>query len=144
MRPPRLSLADAAARCHFPRGVKGTLFAAVLISWAAVANARPPAPLYDPVALNIGLSCQWQYRCIADQTNAMRRALKYVRSKQPPSWQIQTCNRNASRRHFRMDWIGFENCIRNAAVPARTVRKRTRGYTERSESRSSAIGERGH
>ena len=119
----------------------------VVIFWAAAASARSPAPLYDPVSLNIGLGCQWQQRCISDQTKAMKRALKYVRKKQPPSWRIHRCNSNAARRGFRVDWVGFDNCIRNAAVtplPARTVRKRPRGLTESSPPRSHSIGERGH
>ena len=37
--------------------------------------AGASAPLADPVALNIGISCQWQQRCIKDQTQAMKRAL---------------------------------------------------------------------
>ena len=121
--------------------------------WAAAASARSPAPLYDPVSLNIGLSCQWQHPCISEQTKAMKRALKYVKNKRPPSWQIQTCNRNASRRRFRVDWVGFNNCIRNAAIrpaPPRVVRKRVRGLTQSSaqpapspQPSSEAKGERG-
>ena len=126
--------------------VKGTLLAVGMGFWAAAASARPPAPLYDPVTLNIGLACQWQQRCIADQTKAMRRALKYVKNKQPPHWRIQTCNRNASRKRFRVDWVGFDNCIRNASVPIlpqRAGKKRVRGFTQSGESRSSTVGERG-
>ena len=126
--------------------VKGTLFAAVLMSWAAAASARSPAPLYDPVSLNIGLSCEWQSQCITDQTKAMKRSLSYVRNRQPPPWRIQACNKNASRKHFRVDWVGFDNCIRNAAVrplPARTIKRRPRSYSQRSESRPVMLGERG-
>ncbi len=117
------------------------------MSWAAAASARSPAPLYDPVSLNIGLSCQWQQQCIEDQTKAMKRALKYVKNKRPPSWRIQTCNRNASRKRFRVDWVGFNNCIRNASVrplPQRPAKKRVRGFTQSSpRTRSSSLSERG-
>ncbi|HEX8841724.1 MAG TPA: hypothetical protein VF757_05425 [Sphingomicrobium sp.] len=122
-----------------------------MMSWAAAASARSPAPLYDPVSLNIGLACQWQQRCIDDQNRAMKRALKYVRNKQPPAWRLQTCNRNASRKHFRVDWVGFDNCIRNAAVrplPARSIKRRARTLTQGNSARSVAagsatVGERG-
>jgi hypothetical protein len=126
--------------------VKGIWCAAVLVSWAAAAGARSPAPLYDPVSLNIGLSCQWQQRCIADQTKAMKRALKYVKNKQPPSWRIHRCNSNASRKNNRVDWVGFDNCIRNASVtplPTRALKKHSRPVTEREVS-SRSLGERGH
>ena len=115
--------------------------------WAARADARG-APLYDPVALNIGLNCQWQQRCISDQKKAMKRALKYVEKYQPPAWRVQLCNKNASRKRFRMDWIGFHNCIRNATLrpaPPRAVKKRPRGLTEGgSQPPPSSKGERGH
>ena len=127
------------------RRVRGNIVAGAVIFWAAAASARSPAPLYDPVSLNIGLSCQWQHRCIVEQTKAMKRALKYVKNKRLPSWRIQTCNRNASRTRFRVDWVGFDNCIRNAAVrpmPPRTVRKRSRPMTQR-EASSQSFGERG-
>ena len=127
--------------------MKGTLLAVGVGFWAAAASARPPAPLYDPVSLNIGLGCQWQQQCIADQTKAMKRALKYVKNKRPAAWRIQQCNRNASRRRFRVDWIGFDNCIRNAAVhlqPTHVLRSRTRAVTEReTQSTSRSLGERG-
>lgn len=125
--------------------VRGTIVAGVMIFWAAAASARSPAPLYDPVSLNIGLGCQWQHSCIVKQTKAMNKALKFVRNKRPPSWRIQTCNRNASRKSFRVDWVGFNNCIRNADVrpaPARPLKKHTRPLSERETSRS--LGERGH
>jgi hypothetical protein len=107
------------------------VFWAPLMLRAAAAEARS-APLHDPVSLNIGLNCQWQQRCISKQTKAMKRSLKYVRKHQPPAWRIQLCNRNAGRTRFRVDWVGFDNCIRNANLhppPQRTLRRRPRGLT---------------
>jgi hypothetical protein len=112
--------------------------------WAARADARPP-PLHDSVSLNIGLNCQWQQRCIADQKKAMKRALKYVKKYEPPAWRVHLCNKNASRHRFRVDWIGFNNCIRNAdlrPLPPRPPKKRVRRITE-GEPRSHSLGERG-
>ena len=103
--------------------------AVLVVFWAAAAEARPRAPLHDPVALNIGLSCQWQQRCINEQKRAMKRALKYVRKYQPPNWRVHLCNRNAARKRFRVDWVGFDNCIRNAALrppPPRAAKRRPR------------------
>jgi hypothetical protein len=57
----------------------------------------------------------------------MARALTFVRKQRPPVWRVQLCNRNASRGRNRVDWVGFDNCIRNAALrPAstRTVKRR--------------------
>ncbi len=109
--------------------MKRILATAVLIASAAAA-APAAAPLYDPVSLNIGLACQWQQRCINKQKVAMKRALKYVRKYKPPTWRIHLCNRNASRNRGRVDWIGFDKCIRNTALrpsPApRPASKRTR------------------
>ena len=95
----------------------------------APAPARAAAaPLHDTISLNIGLNCQWQVRCIDQQRRAMKRALSYVRKAQPASWRIHLCNRNAARARHRVDWIGFENCIRNTTLrtPARTPLKRER------------------
>jgi hypothetical protein len=88
--------------------------AAVLAAHPREASAKPrPAPLYDPVGLNIGLLCKWQWQCMQAQNKAMARALKYVRKKNPPAWRIQACNRNASRKRQRVDWVGYDHCIRN-------------------------------
>ena len=136
-------LATPRCICH-PRAVKRMLVMLALVGPLAVpADARPP--LYDPQTLNIGLNCQWQRQCMAMQQRAMNRALKFVRREQPPSWRIQLCNKNASRNRMRVDWVGFQNCIRNAALrplqPARS-RKSIRRISQSSGSRS--IGERGH
>lgn len=85
-------------------------------AFAAAANAQPLPPLYDAVALNIGINCQWQPRCMNDQHRAMQRALKFVQKYQPPMWRIQQCNRNASRSPQRVDWAGYDHCIRNASL----------------------------
>ena len=97
----------------------------------AVAGGTPTyavAPLYDAVALNIGVNCQWQQRCIGKQRRAMNDARKYIAKYNPPLWRIHLCNRNAGRGTERVDWIGFNNCIRNTALqpppPARKHKKR--------------------
>jgi hypothetical protein len=131
------------------------LLALNCLLWAAASQAQGRAPLYDPISLNIGLSCQWQRRCIVEQQRAMKRALKFVRKEQPPVWRVELCNHNAARQRFRVDWIGFHNCIRNAVlrplpprairIPARaTGRKRVGRITENAPPPSSALaGERG-
>src|SRR5688572_30698540 len=86
--------------------------AAGLASAATAARTKPP-PLKNPALLNIGFVCRWQPRCIRTQERAMERALKYVRKHDPPAWKIQVCNRNAGRNGTRVDWIGFNNCVRN-------------------------------
>jgi hypothetical protein len=83
----------------------------LLLGGRALASAPP---LYDSVRLNIGLNCRWERRCIAAQTRAMERALAYVHAKHPPQARIHLCNRNATRGRFRIDWIGFDNCIRHS------------------------------
>lgn len=102
---------------------------------AAHLRARPI--LYDPVTLNIGLTCKWQVRCIDQQRRAMGRALKYVSRFHPPMWRIQQCNRNASRGRERVDWSGFNNCVRNASLQYRpSVRaSRTKSASGRLSSR---------
>jgi hypothetical protein len=82
---------------------------------ASAGAARRPL-LHDPVSLNIGVNCQWQQRCMAKQRAAMERALSYVDKYKPPRWRVQLCNRNAGRGGYRVDWIGFENCIRNTEL----------------------------
>ena len=92
----------------------------------SASNART-AVLHDPVALNIGVNCQWQSHCMSQQRAAMNRALGYIAKKRPPQWRIQLCNRNANRGGNHVDWIGFDHCIRNSKlrpVYARKVSKR--------------------
>lgn len=97
---------------------------ASVVAFALVASARPAraaAPLYDPVVLNIGINCQWQQRCQQQQRKAMADAAKFIAAKHPPLWKIHLCNRNARRSTARVDWVGFNRCIRNKQLgqPAR-------------------------
>lgn len=99
--------------------------AAALILCCVAARARASVPLNNPGLLNIGLSCRWEQRCMTTQRKAMQKALDYVRKARPPAWRVQLCNRNASRGYQRVDWIGFDHCIRNTALrpaPVRPVR----------------------
>jgi hypothetical protein len=90
--------------------------AALAIAGIGPAEARPLAPLYDPVSLNIGLACQWKHSCVEVQTRAMKRARSYVAKRKPALGQIHQCNRNAARTGGRVDWVGFDNCIRNGKL----------------------------
>ena len=91
--------------------------AAVLVALSSGAlAAQAQAPLYDSIGLNIGFNCRWQQRCIAEQHRAMKRSLVYVKIQQPPAWRVHLCNHNASRGRNRVDWVGFDNCIRNASL----------------------------
>ncbi len=100
--------------------MRGLVAGLLLLSVSSAASAAQwRAPLYDTAALNIGINCQWQQRCMANQQRAKKRALSYVKKKQPPVWRIHLCNRNASRGRNRVDWVGFDNCIRNAALRVR-------------------------
>lgn len=112
-------LPDPSARSLVPAVALATIF--LMLETGVLATPRY-APLYDSVRLNIGLNCRWEQRCIARQQRAMERALKFVKVHQPPQARIQQCNRNASRGRGRVDWIGFDNCIRNASL--RTFRRR--------------------
>lgn len=53
------------------------------------------------------------------QTQAMRRALDYVKTRHPAHARIHLCNRNANRGRGRTDWVGFDNCIRNMSLKHR-------------------------
>jgi hypothetical protein len=92
-------------------------------------EARATAPLYDPVVLNIGISCQWQQSCQRRQMKALRAADKYIARENPPLWRIHLCNKNARRSQARVDWAGFNACIRNrhltppAPQPRRAARR---------------------
>ena len=126
--------------------MKPIAVAFIVLVCASAAEAKSSAPLADPVALNIGLSCQWQQPCIKKQTKAMNRALKYLRNEDPPSWHVAMCNRNASRRRNRVDWIGFNNCIRNAELrppPPRPVKKPVKRVSQSTPPPSRWKGERG-
>ena len=89
---------------------------AVCVAGAAGVDAKLP-PLRDPVFLNIGFVCQWQDSCMDKQKRAMKRALSYTKKANPPTWKIHICNRRAvQRRSGRVDWISYDNCIRNPDV----------------------------
>ena len=97
---------------------------ASVVAFALVMGARPArtaAPLYDPVVLNIGINCQWQQHCQQQQRKAMADAARFIAAKHPPLWKIHLCNRNARRSPARIDWVGFNRCIRNKQIglPAR-------------------------
>jgi len=112
------------------------LVVAVTGSARAEARSNAPPPLYDPVFLNTGFVCRWEARCMDRQKAAMKRSLKFVRKKNPPAWRVQLCNRNAGRRGQRVDWIGFDHCIRNEALrppaqPQGLRKRRTRTIAQR-------------
>jgi len=100
------------------RWIFGAATALIWMPTAAAAERRPL--LHDPVALNIGINCQWQSTCMSRQRAAMKKALAYVEKARPPQWRVQLCNRNASRSGTRIDWVGFHHCVRNETLrPAR-------------------------
>jgi hypothetical protein len=106
------------------RAMRRLIVPAAIIALGTGAGAFARPPLSDPVTLNIGFVCQWQQRCMAQQKKAMKRSLKTVRKQQQPTWRIEMCNRNASRSRYRVDWVGFENCISNTTLrplPARSI-----------------------
>jgi hypothetical protein len=98
-----------------------TLVVAIRLLWSVAAIAfavcafavRAAAPIYDPVFLNIGINCQWQERCEHQQRKAMADAAKYIAARHPSLPAIHQCNRNARRGTARVDWVGFNRCIRN-------------------------------
>jgi len=90
------------------------------------ADAKLP-PLRDPVFLNIGFVCQWQEACISKQQKAHKKSVAYVKNNNPPSWQVQLCNRRASfRRTGRVDWISYYHCITNSKIARGTASSRNR------------------
>jgi hypothetical protein len=97
--------------------MKWFLVAPVGIPFVVLANGAPARPLlHDPVELNIGVNCQWQAHCMTAQRAAMKRSLAYVASAHPPQWRVQLCNRNAARGGYRVDWVGYDHCIRNKTL----------------------------
>ena len=89
--------------------------AAIVLSGCPV-EAHGAAPIYDPVTLNIGVDCQWQQACERRQLRAMAAARSFIAHRHPPLWRIHLCNRNARRGTANVDWIGFNDCIRNARL----------------------------
>jgi hypothetical protein len=53
---------------------------------------------------------------MALQKKAMKRALRYISRSKPSIARIHRCNRNAARARARVDWVGFDHCIRNHAM----------------------------
>jgi len=97
--------------------MKWILGAAITLIWLpSPAGAKRSPLLHDPVALNIGINCQWQSSCMSRQRSAMQKALAYVSRVQPPQWRVQLCNRNAGKSGTRLDWVGFDHCIRNQSL----------------------------
>lgn len=80
------------------------------------AEGRAEAPLHDPVMLNIGINCQWQETCERRQLRAMASTHRLMAKSRQPIWRIHLCNHNAARSPVRIDWVGFNNCIRNTRL----------------------------
>lgn len=102
---------------------------ALLIAVGAAAPAsggQSGGILRDPVMLNIGHVCQWQWECMERQRKAMTKSLRYVSKHRPPEWRIHLCNRNARRTKARVDWIGFDRCVRNEDLQAPNAKSRRR------------------
>lgn len=97
---------------------------AALALAASPAEAGAVAPLYDPVVLNVGVNCQWQRTCERRQMSAMNKARQFIAARNPPLWRIHLCNRNAARSPARIDWVGFNSCIRNSKLSPPRARRR--------------------
>ena len=93
--------------------VRWILPAFALCTLLAGAAGHAAARRSHPVVQNIGSLCRWQQACMAKQRLAMQSALSFVAVSRPASWRVQLCNRNASRARNKVDWIGFDTCIRN-------------------------------
>ena len=92
-------------------GAKVAVGVLALVLWRA--DVRGAAPIYDPIALNIGINCQWQQSCERRQIGAMNAARTYMARAHLPLWRIHLCNKNSRRSPARIDWVGFNACIRN-------------------------------
>ena len=88
---------------------------AVLMLGSSGALAAKPGVVH-PVVRNISTLCKGDKACIQRQWKGMQSAFAYMRAKRPPIWKIEQCNRNASRQRNRVDWLGFNNCVRNPKV----------------------------
>jgi hypothetical protein len=113
------------ARASASFDVMGSKFAVALLALTGGGSQEPAmAPLYDPVILNIGINCQWQQSCEQRQRSAMMHAAQFIAAVHPPLWRIHLCNRNARRGPARVDWVGFNGCIRNSSLlPLRRGRR---------------------
>ena len=107
---------------------------ASLLLLGAVSASR--APVRDRLALNIGINCRWEPQCIRTQQFGRRDAVQYIRRYNPPRWRIAQCRRNARRYGNRLDWTGFNNCVRNAAIRYRPRALRRSGPAKRNMRRS--------
>jgi hypothetical protein len=54
----------------------------------------------------------------------MRSAHRFIAARHPPLWKIHQCNRNARRSSSRIDWVGFNDCIRNPGLTQPPPRRR--------------------
>ena len=107
----------------FARMGRKLAFAALaLFAWHAESHAT--APIYDPVVLNVGINCHWEQSCQRRQIKAMRSARSYMERSRPPLWRIHLCNRNAHRGTANVDWVGFNDCIRNTQLARPRQRRR--------------------
>jgi hypothetical protein len=97
-------------------GARVSVIALVFALIVPVSGASAVAPLYNPITLNIGINCQWEQRCQRRQLKAMEAAHRFIAGEHPPAWKIHTCNRNARRGASRVDWTGFNDCIRNPRI----------------------------
>ena len=119
----RLRVALIESECHVTwMGRKVAVAAIALIAWAGEGHAV--APLHDPVILNVGINCQWQRSCERRQLKAMSSAHAFIARSHPPLWRIQLCNRNARRSISRVDWVGFDDCLRNPRLARPAPRRR--------------------
>jgi len=119
----RIEIAAHCSCCIVVAAMERILAAAALAAISFSGSSARTAVLHDPVALNIGVNCQWQTGCMTRQRAAMNRALAFVAKVQPPQWRIQLCNRNANRGGNHVDWIGFDHCIRNSKLRPASLRK---------------------
>ncbi len=117
------AVAERARECKSAAMWGKVALAGLAFAAAAASPARATAPIYDPVALNIGISCQWQASCERRQRKALRDARRFIAATNPPTSKIHLCNRNARRGAARLDWVGFNACIRNSK-PSPTRRRR--------------------
>src|SRR5690349_25000495 len=113
------------------RWILGAAAALTMLPVGAGADAR--AILYDAVALNIGVNCQWQTGCMRQQRSAMKQALAYVARERPAQWRGQQWNRNAGRGPHPVDPGGYGHCLRNP--PSKPAGRKSKGkwYSSRRE-----------
>lgn len=90
------------------------LLTAAFGTWIVSTDASARTRQAHPVIQNIGGLCGWRKQCMALQQRSMQSALSFVASsRRLPMWRVHLCNRNASRASNKIDWVGFDACIRN-------------------------------